>query len=190
MKIYLYLYDVSNIITNVSLPDVIKKHTSSYKIEEKRMISESNYYRLIEKVKSFAKIDSFRFENGKPVIDGIFMSFSHSKYFYGFSYSDLKHGFDAEELIDEDRINKLIRILNKKDEYEKSDNKQLYMTKYWTEMESYSKLTGSGMDLKFIHNDNCIYKSYQIDKTIFTVAAESDFELEIYLNDEKRGILW
>ena len=189
MKIYLYLYDVSNLCNNIDLPQIIKEHTSNYKIEEKRIISESNYYRFINKTKSLCDINSFHFENGKPVINDLFISFSHSKYYYGFSYSNLLHGFDAEEIINEDRIIRFSKILKDNNDFNNSNDKSLFITKYWTEMESYSKLTGSGMDLKFIHNDQAIYKTYRIEDTLFTIACEYDFELEIYLNDEKRGIL-
>ena len=185
MKIYLYLYDSKNKVENPILNDIIKNHTNNYANDIKRRISESNYHFASKVLDSFGgDINTIRFVNNKPIVDDFYMSFSTSNDYFGFTISKLNNGFDLENIIDEQRRDRIAkRILKNElyDNYNNSDNKGYYLTKIWTEFESAAKMEGNGLDYKFNHLD-IIYKSIMIDNTIFTVCSKEEFELEVYLN--------
>ena len=191
MEINLYIYDLSNIISNPILIDKIKDHTNSYKNDNKRIISESNYYYLSNVLIDYGNdINNIQFIDRKPIIKDLFISMAHSNKYFGFSISKTnENGLDIEELIDESRQERLAKkILNEKlyNDYLKSDNKLYYITKMWTEFESAGKISGKGIDFKFNHED-LIYKSFSIDNTIFTVASKDDYKLIVFLNGKLRG---
>lgn len=192
MKIKVYIYDLNKIINNPNLIDVIKNHTNNYKHDEKRIISESNYYYALKKLEELnANINSFRFQDNKPIIDDFYISFSHTTNYFGFTISKQDNGFDIEKIIDEKRQDRIAKKILKDEYYNNyinSNNKGYYLTKIWTEFESSGKMLGTGLDYKFNHLD-FFYKSFMIDEEIFTICSILDFELEIYVNDILRGDL-
>lgn len=188
MEINLYIFKSKNLIENPILTDVIKSHTKNYSLELKRKISESNYHNALKVLEQYGgNIDSFRFINGKPIVDDFYMSFSTSNDFYGFTISKLDNGFDLEKIIDEKRKQRLANKILKDDlynEYINLGNSSEYLTTKWSEFEAEAKMTGKGLDYKFIHKD-IIYKSFRLDNTIFVVCANREFKLNVYL-DYKR----
>lgn len=190
MIISLYIYNNSNLINNPILPKRIKEHTSNYKNDSKRIISESNYYRLCNKLNELnIDINTFDFIKNKPIVNGKYISCAHTNKYYGFSISNLENGIDFEEIISEERIGKFANRILKENElkiYNEENNKAIYLTKIWCEIEAAGKLDGNGIDMKFIH-PNYIYKSFMIDDTMFVLAAKEEFTIELYVNDVKRG---
>lgn len=191
MTISLYIYDNSNLINNPILPKNISNHISNYRNDDKRRISNSNYSRLCKKLNELKiDINTFDFDKGKPIVKGINISCAHSKKYHGFSISNLNHGLDFEEIIDNDKLDKFANRILKENElkiYNDVDNKANYLTKIWCEIEAAGKLDGNGIDMKFIH-PNYIYKSFMIDNTMFVLTAKEEFDIELYVNDIQRGI--
>jgi len=102
MIVSIYIYDANNLIEKPCLTNNILEHTKRYNNLEKRRISESNYHMASLKLKDLgANLDSFRFINGKPVIDDYYISFSHNNSYYGFSISNLNHGLDFQRVLKE-----------------------------------------------------------------------------------------
>ena len=188
MEINLYIYESKNLIEKPVLTDNIKNHTSLYNHELKRKISESNYHHALNILKEYGgNIDSFRFLCNKPIVDDFYMSFSNNNSYYGFTISKLDNGFDLENIIDEskkDRIAKKILKDELYNEYLNNNKSSEYVTCKWSEFEAEAKMTGKGLDYKFIHKD-IIYKSFKFSNTIFVVCAKVDFNLVVFLNGKR-----
>lgn len=191
MTVSLYIYDISNLIDNPILTKNILEHTSKYNNKEKRRISESNYHMALLKLKELgANLDSFRFENGKPMIDDYYISFSHNDSYYGFSISSINNGMDIEKIIPDSKLDKLSKRMLKENEYKvykEEQNKNEFLTRIWCEIEAAGKMDGCGIDMKFIHPDY-IYKSSKIDSNMIVISAKEDFEVELYVNDIRSSI--
>ena len=191
MIISLYIYDISNLIESPILTKNILEHTSKYNNLAKRTVSESNYHMALTKLNELnANIESFKFINGKPIIDDYYISFSHNDNYYGFSISKINNGFDIEAIIPDSKLEKLSkRMLKEKDYklYNESDNKNEFLTRIWSEIEAAGKMDGNGIDLKFIHPDY-IYKSFKLNNNMIVISAKEDFEIELYINDVRSTI--
>lgn len=191
MTISLYIYDISNLIDNPNLTKNILEHTSKYNNLEKRRISESNYHMALIKLNELdANLESFKFINGKPIIDDYYISFSHNDNYYGFSISNINNGFDIETIIPDSKLEKLSKRMLKEEDYNlynESDNKNEFLTRIWSEIEAAGKMDGNGIDLKFIH-PNYIYKSFKLNDNMIVISAKEDFEIELYINDVRSTI--
>ncbi len=192
MKISLYIYNSKGLIDNPELNETLLEHVNRYNHPEKRRVSGSNYFYATKVLNHYGgNMDTVRFIEGKAIVDDFSMSFSHSKKFFGFTIGKLLNGFDVEEIIEENRTDRLAkRILDKKlyKKYEESNDKPFYVTKMWTEFESSAKMTGIGIDFMFNHQD-IVYKTFRIEDSLFTVCAKEEFELDVYLNGEFLGDL-
>ena len=183
LKSSIYLYNVDNLRLNYPLPNSLIEHIEGYKDENIRNISRSNYSNLAIKLKEIGlDINNLRFlASGKPVIDGIYLSLSHSKELYGFILSDKECGFDIESLINEARFNLANRILNEDElnEFTKNVDKSKYLTTKWCLKEAYSKCLGTGLN-------SSIFK-IKVEGSSFTIGnsviAYTLGDADVYLND-------
>lgn len=145
--------------------------------------------------------------NGKPYIEGVAFSISHSKElsvicmcvdntitgdFVKVSDADaFSIGVDVEVISGKDRVrcSKIakIKFSDKENEYlNESDNDDEYIRRFamcWTHKESYGKFTGVGLkdalrfDTSDTHSDICLYSS------VFT-AGDSEYALSIVYNSK------
>ena len=193
MIISLYIYDICNLVKEPILTHNILEHTNRYNNIEKRRISESNYHMACIKLKELgANLDSFIFDNGKPLIDDYYISFSHNQSFYGFSISKENNGIDIEEIVSDDLKDKLAKKMLKENDYKlynDSNNKNEFLTRIWCEIEAAGKMDGCGIDLHFNH-PNYVYKSFKLNNNIITISAKEDFEIELYINDVRSNAIW
>ena len=183
LKNSIYLYNVDNLRLDYNLPISLIKHIEKYKDENIRNISRSNYSNLAIKLKELGlDINNLKFiKKNKPCIDGIYLSMSHSKEFYGFILSDEECGFDIELLINEKRFSLANRILNEDElnEFTNNVDKSKYLTTKWCQKEAYSKHLGTGLNSS-IFKMKAAGSSFTIGNSVVAYTLSN---ADIYLND-------
>ena len=159
--IYVYVADITNLPDPEKQPEFLKK----LPIERQEKIQKSRQEKsrkqsmgaglLLQKVLALYHMDKVALsvgEHGKPMIDGLEFSLSHSGNMVICAVSDKPVGCDVEELRKAPKgVAKRYFSENEK-EYLNQFNGEDYDTAFfrlWTMKESYVKMTGEGMGVPF-----------------------------------------
>lgn len=135
------------------IPNNIIEYLSRYNNQDRYNQSINAWKLLNDKLMSDFKIDLSKYQihttiNGKPFIDGIYFSITHTNNLVAVIISDVECGIDLEEI--DPRINHSLmakRVLSNEEfeEYQKVDNKLDYFTLKWTKKEAYLKCYNEGI---------------------------------------------
>ena len=180
--IYVYVYSNDSLDNDISLPDSLLSNINKYKDINKRNIKLTKYNRLLKKVKELGyDTNSFKYINGIPKLDNLYISTSDSKKYYGFSISNVSNGIDIEEEVYGKRYDNLSKYLSniEYDEYIDAVLK-------WTIEEAYSKYLGTGITKESLNTKKELndYFWYKIDKTYITIYKKY-YNVVLYLNDKE-----
>ena len=78
--IYAYVYSNDSLDNDISLPDSLLSNINKYKDINKRNIKLTKYNRLLKKIKELGyDTNSFKYINGIPKLDNLYISTSDSK---------------------------------------------------------------------------------------------------------------
>lgn len=169
--IYVYIFSTSDIDLEYDIPSFLFDKISRYKDINKRNIKLTKYNRLLKEIKKFGVDTSqFMIVNGKPHIDGLYISTSDSKLYYGFSFSLNNHGIDIEEELEGKKYKNLEKYLSNI----KYDNDMDAVLK-WTFEEAYSKYLGTGITKESLEEKKNIDDFYWVkkDKSYITVYKKN-----------------
>lgn len=131
-------------LINLCLPEHILNHCK--KKDEESIFTSLLSYSILEKLLSVFHLDIEKLhfsDNGKPLLDGCYVSISHSNDFIIVSFAKINHGVDLQYhqlKVDKDKI--MRRYFNKNlDEYLMKDEKEKinYFYRLWTLRESIIK---------------------------------------------------
>lgn len=145
-----------------SFPDALKSKVKGRVGEDRKKICIAEYFSL-QQLLACADLNMLKFsENGKPYIDNEkFFNISNSADVFCIAISDNEVGVDIQKTIPyNEKLAK--RICNQKELtlLEKSDDKDVMLTKLWTKKESLIKCKGEtiAQDLKSLLEDTSGFK--------------------------------
>lgn len=186
----IYLYSTNNIEKHFDLPKNIETHFKSYTDTQKN-ISASNYQKLSIKLSQLnLNINNLYFsKNGKPLLDELYLSLSHSDSYYGFAIS-LKQdiGLDIEncERFESDKLAKTILNEDEYKEFSLTKDKSYFLTSKWCEKEALGKMIGTGIDKDILKSTATHKKTFKITNNIVAIVSDKPIEYaELYLDDKK-----
>ena len=125
------------------LPEKLKCRLRE-KNEDERIRSLACYYLLNNALQTtdFSLCDLYYSDSGKPLIDGIYISFSHKDKMCVLAVSDTPCGVDTEKITKKD-YKSLSRFSKKEQEFAKRS--PYGFIELWTKKEAVVKLTGEGI---------------------------------------------
>ncbi|MBR0466626.1 MAG: 4'-phosphopantetheinyl transferase superfamily protein [Clostridia bacterium] len=125
------------------LPEKLKRRIKD-KNKEEKIRSTACYYLLNDALQTtgHSLLDLYYSDSGKPLIDGIFLSFSHKDKMCVLALSDTPCGVDTEKI--EKKDYKALSRFSKK-EQEIARNSPYGFMELWTKKEALIKLTGEGI---------------------------------------------
>ncbi|MCH5172406.1 MAG: 4'-phosphopantetheinyl transferase superfamily protein [Erysipelotrichales bacterium] len=188
--IKIYLYTSSSIDKCFNLPANIYEHINNYN-ETQKSISTSNYQKLSIKLNELGfDINNIYFSKyHKPLIEGMHLSLTHDKAYYGFALSLTQDiGIDIENTKRFENHKFAKKILNDS-EYEKylvSESKAHYLTSKWCEKEALGKMQGTGLNNDVLKLTARYKKEITLNDEILVVVSDSNIEnIELYIDDKK-----
>ena len=182
-KIYYKNLDDSNIV-----PNNVLEYLKKYHHQDRYNQSINSWCLLYEKLLSDFNIDLSIKEikttiNGKPYIDDIYFSISHSKNMVCIMISDYECGIDIEK-IDSSVKHELLskKVLSKEEylEYLESSNKLEYFISMWTKKEAFLKCFNEG-----ILNFNSLRFKYKVDTFKINDEMKNEYYISFILKEEE-----
>lgn len=182
-RIFYYLQSIENCKKmEIELPKNIKEHCSKY--EGERFTTSVLSYSLLEFIlKKFGRnIREIRFSNnGKPLIEGGYVSISHSNDYIFVSFGDVNHGIDIQCVDHKIKKEKIMTkyfpsYLNQFKELNEEEKDDLFY-KLWTKKEAYTKCYDLNiLDVSEVETAN--HYVFKMGPYFLCICSEEEVEIE------------
>ena len=186
----IYLYSTNNIEKCFDLPKNIETHIKNY-IDTQKNISASNYQKLSTKLSQInLNINSLYFsKNGKPLLDGLYLSLSHNDSYYGFAISltqDIGLDIESCKRFKNDKLTNIIFNVDEYIDFSLAKDKSYFLTSKWCEKEALGKMIGTGINKDILKSRATHKKIFKIANNVVAIVSDKSIEnVELYIDDKQ-----